>query len=288
MKYKVGEKFRDFELVEFITWGCVFGDEIWRATRRGKTFSIVISIGSAGRLEDQERWKQWHRQAVLTRQFPGLLGPVEVSVDRAPPYVVYEEWGKELRGKLEEGRMAPHDVVGTALGVLDVLARLHDKGLVHLEVRPANIYRRPSGEVALAVGQCISVNEVSSHWIRGVVSPLWYSAPELLVGHSVDGRADLYSVGVVLYRGLTGVLPFADSKMTDYLYRVLNEPVPAMQHRAPGLGVSAGLQKIVQKALERDPEDRFPSALHLQYALRAWANPPAASMLARLRQAIWR
>ncbi|MCW8140062.1 MAG: serine/threonine protein kinase, partial [Planctomycetota bacterium] len=176
-----------------------------------------------------------------------------------------------------------HWPVVTTLGrdLAQALAHAHERGIVHRDVKAANIMVEPHGRarvldfgLAKAFDQC-ALPECGTLTTAGEIlgSPLVMS-PEQCLGEPCDARTDVYATGVLLYQMLAGATPFRGGEAHRLLLLHLTEPPPPLRDVA--FGVPAALDAAVLRALEKDPADRWPTALALRDALeaaaRAWAG----------------
>jgi serine/threonine-protein kinase len=154
-----------------------------------------------------------------------------------------------------------------AIGVLQGLAFAHKRGIVHRDVKPANIRVDSDGNARImdfGVAHLASSEMTRTGVMIGTPS---YMAPEQLVGGKVGPQADIFSVGAVLYELLTGTRPFAGGPLQAVMYRVLSESPMPLDVAAPGL--PARLNDVVMRALAKEPEKRYPTALAMANDLLA-------------------
>ena len=154
-----------------------------------------------------------------------------------------------------------------AIGVLQGLAFAHKRGIVHRDVKPANIRVDVDGNARImdfGVAHLASSEMTRTGVMVGTPS---YMAPEQIVGGKVGPETDLFSVGAVLYELLTGTRPFAGGPLQAVMYRVLSETPMPLDTAAPGL--PARLNEIVMRALAKEPEKRYTSALAMANDLLA-------------------
>lgn len=188
--------------------------------------------------------------------------------------------GRDLRHMLHEGwRPSPVEAAQLVRRVADALAYAHGKGVVHCDIKPANIFmvgRRSPKVLDFGIAR-VAHREAPS--VEGPMagSP-YYLAPEQLRGESIDRRCDVYSLGVVLFELLTGQRPYTGQTLEEIHRAVLNAPVPLARQLNPK--VPAALSAIAARAMARSPADRFPSARHLSMELRHWLDQPEARALA--------
>ena len=159
----------------------------------------------------------------------------------------------------------------------DALDCLHDAGYVHRDVKPRNVLVARDGHVYLSdFGLARRVAGAAGatragHWV-GTVD---YVAPEQIRGQHAGARADVYGLGCLLFFALTGAPPFAGETLEAKLWAHLHEPPPAASRLRPEL--PPALDRVVARALAKDPADRFRSAGELgRAALRAARGPPPA------------
>lgn len=172
-----------------------------------------------------------------------------------------------LREHLDEhGEIEVATTVRIALRVLAALEAAHQAGLVHRDVKPSNILLCDDGRVKIADFGIAKVEDQTELTQTGsLMGTVAYLAPEQLSEDPVDGRADLYSLGIVMYECLTGTTPFrADTKAAAAVMRLHTDPIDPRRLR-PGL--PADIAETIMKALERDPIRRFSSAADLRAAL---------------------
>ncbi|MGB5813517.1 MAG: protein kinase [Polyangiales bacterium] len=183
--------------------------------------------------------------------------------------------GKDLALVMhEEGPMAAARVCNVLINSLDALGEAHELGIVHRDLKPENIILRPlrSGEDLVKVvdfGLATIVGGESSITKPGLVCGTPdYMSPEQGRGDSVDGRGDLYALGVVLFELLVGHLPYIDDTPTRVVLRHLNDPVPDPRLVSPNRDISDRLAAVTMKALAKDAADRYQTAREMQEALR--------------------
>lgn len=178
--------------------------------------------------------------------------------------------GKNLRRVVRElGPFAPDEGARICAAVADALDEAHRHGVIHRDVKPHNVMITTDGSVRLldfGVARGVGIDMKTITATGMVVGTPEYMSPEQFEGHRVDGRSDVYSLGVVFFELLTGRLPFvADSAMALALAHT-REPAPAP--RAIRSEIPIWMNRVVLKCLEKHPADRFPTAADLALELR--------------------
>jgi hypothetical protein len=198
--------------------------------------------------------------------------------------------GQTLGALLERvGHIEARQVIEMALDMLDVLADAHAWGVIHRDIKPANIFlaERPEGNgpvVKLLDFGIAKLNDQETTDLT-VGGAIWgtprYMSPEQAMGKPVDLRSDLYSLGVVMYRALTGHHPFDGASAVDMLYAQLHSNAEAPDKRRPDIDIPPALGVVVLRALAREPESRYQSAAEMAADLRALGGEPRAEAEAR-------
>ncbi|MEZ4434118.1 MAG: serine/threonine-protein kinase [bacterium] len=196
-------------------------------------------------------------------------------------YMVFEFiHGKLMFDMLREGRFEPKRAVDLMLQVLGGLVEAHAMGLVHRDLKPENIMVTANnlGEekakvLDFGIAKVVTSDDTGVRTREGIVlgTPR-YMSPEQAQDLPLDGRSDLYSLGVILYELLTGNAPFTRGAAIEILMAHINNPPPPID---PALGVPPGLVAVVMKALQKRPADRFADAESMAKALRASLSAPA-------------
>ncbi|HSN27854.1 MAG TPA: serine/threonine-protein kinase [Kofleriaceae bacterium] len=210
------------------------------------------------------------------------------TTDDGCPYIEMEMLeGRELFSlRKASGPLAPEQVVWIATQVLDALATLHARGVIHRDLKSQNIFIVPGpagDQVKLLDLGFAKVNDelqlTSNEQLLG--TPLYISPEQYLDPHGVDARADLFSLGVIMFETLTGDWPYTWNTKRELLSKVMKgdlERHPAARHP----DIPAWLDAIVARALAHEREDRFESALAMKAALEQGPQPEKAGLLRRL------
>jgi serine/threonine-protein kinase len=176
--------------------------------------------------------------------------------------------GETLKERLQRGRLPVDEAIGVVAAVAAGLARAHEAGIVHRDVKPANILVTTDGDVKLldfGVAKLTGRTQVTR--TNTTVGTVAYMSPEQATGGEVTPSSDVFSLGIVLYELLTGAHPFAADNDMAVIYRIANsDPVAITEVRAE---VSPEIASVVGRALARDPNRRFRTAGEFQDTLNA-------------------
>ncbi len=176
--------------------------------------------------------------------------------------------GENLRQRLERGQMSVKEAVSVAIQVAHGLAKAHDNGIVHRDVKPGNVMLTSDGGVKLLdFGLALLGESVRTTQPGTSVGTPAYMSPEQIRGEQCDGRTDIWSLGVLLYEMLTNQLPFASGPVHALLHAIMTgEPRPPSVLRQ---GISPDLDGILALALEKDRDQRYRTAREFASQLRA-------------------
>lgn len=250
--------------------------EVYEATQLSLDRRVALKL-IAERLGSDERFRERFRREARSA----------AAIDHANLLPVYETGetpdghlflamrfveGPDLSSMLRErGPLDPPSTVAILRQIGDALDAAHQRGLVHRDVKPANVMLEATEDGWHAFltdfGLAKPNDDTSENTVSGeVLGTIDYMAPEQINGAPLDGRADVYSFGCMVYRCLTGELPYKRDSRTATLIAHANAPIPLPSDMIAGL--PAPLDVVVQRAMEKDPEKRARSA----GALMRWAQ----------------
>ncbi|MFO7527007.1 MAG: protein kinase [Ignavibacteriaceae bacterium] len=164
--------------------------------------------------------------------------------------------GKTLKQKIAERPLTIHAAVDISMQVAHGLLKTHEQKIIHRDIKPANIFVTKEGTVKiLDFGLAKLSGQVNITKMGSTIGTVAYMSPEQACGNSVDHRTDIWSLGIVMYEMITGRTPFINDYEQAVLYGILNEdPEPITSLRS---GVPMELERIIFKALSKNPEDRY-------------------------------
>jgi serine/threonine-protein kinase len=224
---------------------------------------VAIKVMSGDFSGDEAARGRFFREAraAARLQHRNIVTIFEFAEDEhGTPYIAMEF----LRGRSLSARMA-QDPPLTLIQKLDIMVQLctglhyaHEQGIVHRDVKPANIWLMDDGTIKLLDFGIAKIASSTMTSVGSVVGSASYMAPEQVAGREIDGRADVFSAGVVLYEMLSGRKPFEGEGPTAVMMKIVKDDPPPLREYAPTL--PATLVEAVDRALQKDPEKRFPHA----------------------------
>ncbi len=254
--------------------------QVWEATDEVLGRRVAVKVLHPHLSSDTALVARFRQEAVAAARLshPGIVGVYDTCSDGSHEAIVMELLdASTLRQHLDEhGTLDAETSVRIALRLLDALEAAHRAGLVHRDVKPSNILLCRDGRVMIADFGIAKAEDQTELTQEGtLVGTASYLAPEQLIGGEVDGRADLYALGIVLYECLTGRLPFrGDTGAATALARLHTDPVDPRRLRAD---IPARIAAPVMRVLAREPDDRFDSAADLRAALLDTGISPGAA-----------
>ncbi len=252
-----------------------------RDTRLDRDVAIkVLDVGS----DDPSARERFLREALISGQIshPNAVTVFDTGDDDGTLFITMElVEGEDLARRLRRvGSLPPDDAVAIADQVLAVLEVAHGNGIIHRDIKPSNVLLQDDGVARLAdFGIARPLGELTSGLTKTgqVIGTAKYLSPEQSAGQPLTPATDLYSTGIVLYEMLTGAAPFDGDQAVAVALAHQQRPVPRLRDHARH--VDADLAAVVERALAKDPADRYASATSMRAALEQ--GPAATTVVAR-------
>lgn len=261
---------------------------VYQAQRVGSDRPLVLKFLQSER-RDARSLQRFRDEAVAGRlvRHPNVAAVIdEGCTEDGDHYLVMERAKGESLGMLiaRNRVLSIREAVGIAREILAGLAAIHGSGIVHADIKSDNVIVEPEPhrmvkliDFGLARVQFLADQTTTPHteeWLSGTPE---YMAPEIIRGFGACFASDLYAVGIILYEMLTGATPFAGGTPSEIVKRhVSDDVVPPSLRREAG-DLPSDLERVVMRALAKEPHDRFPSAVAMSAAL---ASVRAPSVLA--------
>jgi tetratricopeptide (TPR) repeat protein len=279
-----GSRLGPYEIVSSVGVGGM--GEVFRArdTRLGRDVAVKILTAALAGDPDSVRRFEKEARAVASLSHPNVVPLFDVGEQDGVRYAVSEYVeGETLRARLKREPMPPGEAADVAAQIAEGLSAAHRKGFVHRDIKPENVIlahttfarildfglaKRSAGLAALSVSE-EDVTQSALLTEPGIIAgTVGYMSPEQVRGEPVDGRSDIFSLGVVLWEMLTGHRPFHGDSPVETLSAILREEPPPDPVLA---GLPSEFERILRRALQKRPADRYHSAADLAVELRRLA-----------------
>ena len=256
----------------------------------GRTVAIkTMLVEGLAPAEFEEFKARFQREAqaagILTH--PNIVTVYDFGEDNGILFLAMELLdGKSLQAMVEEQNILPLEtIVPMYEQVCSALDHAHRNNVIHRDIKPANIMILESGLVKVTdfgIAKMMSMGMTQAGQILGTPN---YMSPEQVKGRGVDGRSDIFALGVILYELVTGEKPFSGQNITTVIYKIINEnPIPPRELDAT---IHPGLSYVISKALAKDPGERYQSCRDLAEDLKNYKNlggatAPSATVVMRV------
>ena len=253
----------------------------------GRTVAIKTMLTEGLSPQEFEEFRarfQREAQAAGVLSHPNIVNVFDYGEDSGILYLVMEFLeGKSLEKLVEGKKILPIEtIIPVCEQVCSALDHAHQRGIVHRDIKPANIMILDNGLVKVTdfgIAKMVSMGMTQTGQVLGTPN---YMSPEQVKGRQVDGRSDIFSLGVILYDLVTGEMPFPGQNLTTVIYKIINEnPIPPRELDAT---IHSGLSYVICKALAKSPDERYQTCRELAYDLRNFKHlggpaAPSATMI---------
>ncbi len=280
------EKWLDdrYELIEFVGKGGMA--LVYKALDHRTNHYVAVKILRPEYNDDQEFLKRFEREAIAASKMShhNIVNLLDVGFDNDCRYLVMElVEGKTLKELIKEkGALAPNIAVQIAIRILSALQHAHKNGIIHRDIKPQNILVNADGLVKVAdfgIARVAGSNTISK--ADSVMGSVHYFSPEQAKGEDVTFASDIYSVGVVMYEMLTGYVPFdGDTPVSVALQHISASPRPMHELKSD---IPLAYERIVFKAMEKKPENRYQSAFDMAQDLHRAMHEPEGDWLNKIQ-----
>ena len=258
--------------------------EVYRAHDNRLDRDVAIKVLPEYLTSDADRLRRFEQEARMTAALnhPNILAVFEMDTHGSVSYLVEELLeGETVRERLRRGPIPLRKAIDYAVQIAHGLAAAHDKGIVHRDLKPENLFLTKDGRVKIldfGLARLIETKDASGLEATQplgtepgmVMGTVGYMSPEQVRGKTADHRSDIFALGTILYEMVTGKQPFRKPTSAETMTAILNEDPPSISQMTPT--APPGLQRLVHRCLEKDPEHRFHSAHDLAFALEALSD----------------
>jgi serine/threonine-protein kinase len=234
---------------------------VFRAHDRLLERTVALKILHEQYTRDDDYVERFRREAraVARLAHPNIVTVIDRGEQDGRQFIVFEYVdGQNLKELTRDGPLEVREAIGLTLQVARALSFAHERGLVHRDVKPQNVLLNEDGQAKVTdfgIARSLDVQGVTQ--TGTVLGTSDYIAPEQARGQRVDPKTDIYSLGAVLYELLVGDVPFSGDNFVAVAMRHVNEPVPSVLEHRPDC--SPRLDFAIQRAMAKDPDDRFES-----------------------------
>jgi Tol biopolymer transport system component len=297
MTIPAGTKLGRYEILSKIGEGGM--GEVYRARDARLNRDVAIKVLPAAFSSDAERLRRFEQEAraASALNHPNILAIHDTgTTDDATPFVVSELLeGETLREKLSDGGLPVRKALDYSLQVARGLAAAHGKGIVHRDLKPENLFVTRDGRVKIldfGIAKLISRKgggveldaEAPTQMVKTdsgvVIGTVGYMSPEQVRGQAVDARSDIFSFGAILYETLAGRRAFQGASHVETMNAILKDEPPELS--VSTTHVSAAIERVVRRCLEKEAEERFQSASDLAFALDALSGVQSSNATAAI------
>jgi serine/threonine-protein kinase len=241
----------------------------------GRTIAIKTMLTEGLTSQEFQEFKsrfQREAQAAGVLSHPNIVNVFDYGEDSGILYLIMEYLeGKSLEKLVQRQNILPIETIIPMYDqVCSALDHAHQHGIVHRDVKPANIMILDNGLVKVTdfgIAKMVTMGMTQAGQVLGTPN---YMSPEQVKGRQIDGRSDIFSLGIILYDLVTGEMPFAGQNTTTVIYKIINEnPIPPRELDA---SIHPGLSYVICKALAKSPEERYQTCRELADDLKNFKN----------------
>jgi len=233
---------------------------------------IALKLLRQDRVTSEELVQRFFKeaQAMGGLSHPNIATVYDTGQDHGTIFIAMEILrGTSLKDLMREKKLNLNEIVHIGVQVAEALDFAHRKGIVHRDIKPSNIIIDPNGNAKITDFGIAHIEDptLTQQTIPGQIlgTPL-YMSPEQVMSNPVDGRSDLYSLGVILYEMTTGTPPFKGDNIAAIFQSILQET--AREPELDGSAVSRNLSNLIMKSLNKDPAKRFQTGLEMAQPLK--------------------
>jgi len=263
----IGQTLGQFEIIEEIGRGGMA--TVYRARQRSVNRVVAVKILPPSLMHDPSFLERFTREVEVITQLehPHILPIIDYGEAEGVPYIAMRYLGGgSLEQRMRRNPPTLHELVKPMRQIAQALDHAHGQGVIHRDLKPGNIMLDESGNAYLSD---FGIARVLGSQLTGslIVGTPAYMSPEQANGLPLDGRSDIYALGVVLFEMLTGRSPYEAETPMAMLLKHITEPMPAVRLFNPE--IPAEVEAVISRATAKDPDERYVSATQMMDALEA-------------------
>ena len=279
---EAGTRIGDYEIQKLIGSGGM--GEVYQARDVRLARDVAIKVLPPSLINDPDRLRRFEQEAraAAALNHPNIVAVYQMGVYEGAPHLVSELLeGNSLRELIKGGPLLPRNAIEYGVQIARGLAAAHGRGITHRDLKPENLFVTKDGHIKILDFGLAKLTDASNAGHQGpatevglVMGTVGYMSPEQVRGQAVDYRTDFFAFGAILYEMLSGLRAFTKPTAADTMSAILNEDPPAISQIAAN--IPPALQRVVNRCLEKNREQRFHSASDLAFALEALSDSGSA------------
>ena len=281
MSLAPGTKLGEYEIIGPLGAGSM--GEVYRARDSRLNREVAIKVLPSLDSGEPDRFQRFEieAKAAAALNHPNIISVYQMGTHENTPYMVSELLeGKTLAESIRRGPLPLRQVIQYGAQIARGLAAAHEKGIVHRDLKPANLFLTKDGRIKIldfGLAKIVPSKNPRTSLATTItrlgvaVGTVGYMSPEQVRGQVTDHRTDIFAFGAILYEMAMGQRSFQRETEADTVSAILNEEPPPISQLSPDAPV--GLERVIRRCLEKNPEQRFQSASDLAFALEALSDP---------------
>jgi eukaryotic-like serine/threonine-protein kinase len=233
---------------------------------------VALKVLRADRVVSEDFVSRFLKEAKFIGRLshPNIVTVYDVGRDHGTIYIAMEYLqGQPFNEVIRSGRLSVEKIIDIALQIANALDYAHEKGIVHRDIKPSNIILTDEGNVKLTdfgIARAEDSNAAQQTQTGVILGTPSYMSPEQVMGKRVDGRSDLFSLGVILYELIVGRKPFEGDHFTA-IFRAITDDIPVTPLKIDA-SISQSLSDLIMKALSKNPDERFQTSKEMGDAIK--------------------
>ena len=234
--------------------------------------NVAVKVLRGDLATDEKFVRRFQREALSAASLshPNIVEMYDVGDDDGQYYIVMEYVdGKTLKQVLKQrGKLSITEVVDIMLQLTDGMAHAHDSYIIHRDIKPQNIMILPNGMIKITdFGVATALNSTQLTQTNSVMGTVHYLPPEQAQGKGSTIRSDIYSMGIMMYELLTGLVPYKGDNAVEIALKHLKEPLPSIRKINPEIPQS--IENVIIKATAKNPKNRYLDARQMHEVLKS-------------------